>query len=117
MAHLVVFSCFALLAIASALAARVGHRGQVCDSSVGYEVPDVVKRDPVLRQRANDLIAFWCTGASALSAAALVPVGSVLLSDGSRSLSTPALLALALYALGVVVIGAYPFERINHPSR
>ncbi|OEJ95719.1 hypothetical protein [Streptomyces thermolilacinus] len=120
MAYMFIFGCFLLLGVASSLAARTGYRGRVCDRSDGYEVPAAVKADPALRQRANSLVAFWCTGAAALSFAPLVPVGSVILSDGGKSVSTWGLAVLALYGLAVVVIGAYPFEKIKHlgdPSR
>lgn len=115
-----IFGCFLLLGVASSLAARTGYRGRVCDRSDGYEVPAAVRSDPVLRQRANSLVAFWCTGAAALSFAPLVPIGSVILGDGGQSVSTWGLVVFALHGLAVVVIGAYPFEKIKHlgdPSR
>ncbi|ELS56623.1 hypothetical protein [Streptomyces viridochromogenes] len=114
MAYMFIFGCFLLLGVASSLAARVGYRGKVCDRSDGYEVPAEVKSDPILRKRANSLVAFWCTGAAALSFAPLVPIGNVILSDGGKSVSTWGLLVFALYGLAVVIVGAYPFEKIAH---
>ncbi|GAA4770785.1 MULTISPECIES: hypothetical protein [Streptomyces] len=114
MAHYFAFGCFLLLGVAGSLAARTGYRGGVPDRANGYEVPARVASDPVLRARANGLVAFWCTGSALLSFAALVPLGRVVLRGGSGSLSTPGLVALALYGLVVVVVGAYPFERIKH---
>ncbi|RFU86130.1 hypothetical protein DY218_13450 [Streptomyces triticagri] len=113
MAYLFIFGCFFLLGLAGALAARTGYRGKVCDRSHGYEVPAEVKYDPALRKRANDLVAFWCTGASALGFAPLVPIGSVLLSGGGKSVSTWGLAAFALYGLVVATVGIYPFEKIK----
>ncbi|MGY3202749.1 hypothetical protein [Streptomyces sp. TE5632] len=113
MAYMFIFGCFLLLGVASALAARVGYRGNVCDRSIGYEVPAEVKSDPVLRKRANGLVTFWCTGAAVLSFAPLVPIGSVILSDGGKSVSTWGLVVFALYGLAVVIVGAYPFEKIK----
>ncbi|QEU96757.1 hypothetical protein [Streptomyces kanamyceticus] len=114
MAYLFILCCFVLLAVVTLLAARVGHRGKVCDRSVGYEVPDEVKRDPALRAKANSLVAHWCTGAAILSLAPLIPVGNVLFADGDRSIGTWGLLAFAAYGLVVVVVAGYPFEKIKH---
>lgn len=113
MAYIFIFGCFLLLGVVSLLAARVGYRGRVCDRADGYEVPAEVKSDPVLRKRADGLVAFWCTGAAALSFAALVPIGSVILSGGGKSISTWGLVAFAAYGLVVVSVGAYPFEKIK----
>ncbi|WP_432194455.1 hypothetical protein [Streptomyces sp. bgisy027] len=109
-----IFGCFCVLSVASLLAARVGYRGEVCNKSVGYDVPAEVKADPVLRKRADQLVAFWCTGAAVLSLAPLVPIGSVIMSGGGKSVSTWGLLVFALYGMAVVIVGAYPFEKIKH---
>lgn len=114
MAYLFLFVCFLLLGLAGSLAARTGYRGEVCDRSTGYEVPAAVKADPALRKRANDLVAFWCTGAAILGLAPLVPLGTVVLSGGGRSVSTWGLAAFAAYALVIAVVGGYPFEKIKH---
>ncbi|MFJ6612619.1 hypothetical protein ACIQPT_20345 [Streptomyces sp. NPDC091289] len=113
MAHLFLFGCFLLLGVVSSLAARVGYRGRVGDRSVGYEVPAKVTSDPALRERANSLVAFWCTGAAMLGFAPLVPLGSVILSDGGKAVSTWGLVAFAAYGLVVATVGAYPFEKIK----
>ncbi|MFE9022411.1 hypothetical protein ACFYNL_28145 [Streptomyces sp. NPDC007808] len=117
MAYAFVFGCFLLLGLAGALAARTGYRGKVCDRSDGYDVPAQVKADPELRKRANDLVAFWCTGAAVLGFAPLVPIGTVLMSGGGRSVGTRGLVVLALYGLAVVIVGAYPFEKIKSLGR
>ncbi|MFE0175966.1 hypothetical protein ACFWZ2_26950 [Streptomyces sp. NPDC059002] len=117
MAYVFILCCFVLLSVVTLLAARVGHRGEVCDRSVGYEVPDEVKRDPVLREKANRLVAHWCTGASILSLAPLIPVGNVLFADGDRAIGTGGLIAVAAYGLVVVVVAGYPFEKIKHLAR
>ncbi|MFC8245453.1 hypothetical protein [Streptomyces chartreusis] len=114
MAYMFIFGCFCVLGVASLLAARVGYRGEVCNRSVGYDVPADVKADPALRKRANQLVAFWCTGAAVLSVAPLVPIGSVILSGGGKSVSTWGLVVFALYGMAVVIVGAYPFEKIKH---
>lgn len=117
MAYVFIFCCFVVLAVVTLLAARVGHRGEVCDRSVGYEVPDEVRRDPVLRAKANHLVAHWCSGAAILSLAPLVPLSSVLFAGGGRSIGTAGLLAVAAYGLVVVVVAGYPFEKIKHLAR
>ncbi|MFH8795904.1 hypothetical protein [Streptomyces sp. NPDC017941] len=117
MAYVFIICCFVLLAVVTLLAARVGRRGQVCDRSIGYDVPDEVKRDPALRARANQLVAHWCTGAAILSLAPLVPIGRVLLADGDRAIGTAGLLVVAAYGLVVVVVAGYPFEKIKHLAR
>ncbi|MBD0840458.1 hypothetical protein [Streptomyces sp. TRM68416] len=114
MAYMFIFGCFCALGLASFLAARVGYRGEVCNRSLGYDVPAEVKADPALRKRANHLVAFWCTGAAVLSLAPLVPIGSVVLSGGGKSVSTWGLAVFALYGMVVVIVGAYPFEKIKH---
>ncbi|MEV5463098.1 hypothetical protein [Streptomyces sp. NPDC002788] len=117
MAYIFIFGCFLLLGVASSLAARTGYRGKVCDRSDGYEVPAEVKSDPRLRKRANDLVAFWCTGAAVLSFAPLGPIGTVIMSGGGRTVGTWGLVVLALYGLAVVIVGAYPFEKIKSLGR
>ncbi|MFE6699950.1 hypothetical protein [Streptomyces sp. NPDC057718] len=113
MAYLFLFGCFLLVVVVSSLAARTGYRGKVCDGAAGYEVPAAVKADPALRKRANDLVAFWCTGAAILSFAPLVPLGSVILSGGGKSVSTWGLVAFAAYGLVIATVGGYPFEKIK----
>ncbi|NUV78982.1 hypothetical protein [Streptomyces sp. CAI-155] len=113
MAYLFLFGCFLLLGLAGSLAARTGYRGKVGDRTTGYDAPAAVRSDPVLRQRANDLVAFWCTGAAILGLAPLVPLGTVILSGGGRSVSTSGLAAFAAYALVIAVVGGYPFEKIR----
>lgn len=105
------------MGVVSSLAAHSGYRGKVCDRTDGYKVPARVQSDPELRRRANDLVAFWCTGAAALSFAALVPVGTVILRGGASSISTGGLVILALYGTTVVIVGAYPFEKIKSLGR
>lgn len=117
MAYVFIICCFILLAVVTLLAARVGHRGKVCDRSIGYDVPDEVKRDPALRAKANHLVAHWCTGAAVLSLAPLVPLGSVLFAGGDRAIGTLGLLAVSAYGLVVVAVAGYPFEKIKHLAR
>ncbi|WP_240967531.1 hypothetical protein [Streptomyces composti] len=73
-----------------------------------------MKADPRLRKRANELVAFWCTGAAALSFAALVPVGTVVLRGAGGAISTWGLVVSAGYGMAVVTVGACPFEKIKH---
>lgn len=113
MAYAVVFCCFLLAAAAGLLAARTGHRGEVCDGRLGYAVPEHVKRDPELRRTADRLVAFWCTGAAVLCLAPLVPVGYVMAQDGEKAIPTWGLGVFALYSLVVVTVGTYPFEKIK----
>ncbi|MFD4633746.1 hypothetical protein ACFVYR_32040 [Streptomyces sp. NPDC058284] len=102
MAYMLIFGCFCVLGVASLLAARVGYRGEACDRATGYDVPAAVAADPALSRRANQLLAFWCTGAALLSVAPLVPIGSVILSGGGKSVSAWELVAFALYGMAVV---------------
>ncbi|CAH9414746.1 hypothetical protein [Streptomyces globisporus] len=113
MAYLFLFGCFLLLVVVGSLAARTGYRGKVCDGAAGCEVPAAVKADPALRKRANDLVAFWCTGVAVLGAAPLVPLGIVILSGGGKAISTRGLAAFAGYALIIGIVGGYPFEEIK----
>ncbi|UUS32958.1 MULTISPECIES: hypothetical protein [Streptomyces] len=62
-------------------------------------------------------MAFWCTGAAALGFAPSVPSGVVVLSGGGGEVSTSGLVVFALYRLGVVIVGAYPFEKIRSLGR
>ncbi|MGA5423743.1 hypothetical protein [Streptomyces lavendulocolor] len=117
MAYIFIFGCFLLLGIATSLGAVTGYRGKVCDRSDGYDVPAEVKSDPGLRKRANDLVAFWSTGAAVLSVAPLVPVGTVIVSGGERTVGTWGFVVLALYGLAVVIVAVYPFERIKSLGR
>ncbi|MGW8379297.1 hypothetical protein [Streptomyces sp. ODS28] len=107
--------CFSVLGAVSLLAAVTGYRGQACDRHRGYEVPERVRADAALRKRANETVAFWCTGAAVLSVPPLVPsAGAILRGDGGSSWSLGALAALAAYGFLVVVLSRYPFEKIKH---
>lgn len=61
-------------------------------------------------------MAFWCTGAAALSFAPLVPIGTVIMSGGGRTVGTWGLVVLALYGLAVVIVGAYPVREDQEPG-
>lgn len=113
MAYVLLFCCFVVAAGVSVLAVRTGRRGEVCDSSLGYDVPAEVRADPVLRRRANDLVVFWGTGAALLSLAPLVPLGLIIADGENRALSTWGLVAFAAYGFLIVVVGGYPFEKIK----
>lgn len=113
MGYVVMFCCCAVASAASLLAARTGRRGEVCDRAVGYEVPARVAAAPELNQRANQLVAHWCTAAGMLSAAPLVPLAVVIASDGSRGVPTWGLLVFVAYGLVVSTVGRYPFEKIK----
>ncbi|MEU2855515.1 hypothetical protein [Streptomyces syringium] len=106
-------AAFLVLGLVSLLAAVTGYRGQVCDRHQGYEVPRTVMEDRELTAKANELIAFWCTGAAVLSVPPLVPMIGMLLKDGDPSLSAGALLAMAGYGSVIVVVCRYPFEKIR----
>ncbi|RLU81367.1 hypothetical protein CTZ27_33070 [Streptomyces griseocarneus] len=107
------FTGFVLLGLVSLLAAVTGRRGHVCDRNRGYRVPAAVAADPRLAKKANDLVAFWCTGAAFLSVPPLIPLLLRLTGDGREDFSVPVLLAIAAYGFLVVVIGRYPFEKIR----
>ncbi|MFE0043370.1 hypothetical protein [Streptomyces albireticuli] len=104
---------FFLLGAASLSAAVTGYRGQVCDPHDGYDLPSAVAEDSALEQTANELIAFWCTGAAILSAAPLIALFGILLRDGDAPLTGGALTALTGYGILVVAICRYPFKKIK----
>lgn len=52
-------------------------------------------------------------GAAVLGFAPLVPLGSVILSDGGKSVSPWGLVAFAARGLVVATVGMYPFEKIK----
>jgi hypothetical protein len=112
MAYYALFIGFALLGIAALLAAIVGYRGEVCDRFKGYEVPARVQRDPELRKKSNDLVAFWCTGVAVLSVPPLVPIYRVIRS-GTGDVSLWVLAALAAYGLVLGFMSSYPFDKIK----
>lgn len=108
--------CFAALAILTLIAAATGYRGLVCDSERGYAraVPDHVVRDPELARRANQSVAFWCTGTAVLSVAPLFPLVRML-TDGieGQNLTAASLAVLATYGALLVAIGRLPFALIK----
>ncbi|WTW98685.1 hypothetical protein OG216_37480 [Streptomycetaceae bacterium NBC_01309] len=106
--------CFAALAILTLIAAATGYRGLVCDSERGYPVPDHVARNPELAERANQSVAFWCTGTAVLSVAPLFPLIGML-TDGieGQNLTTASLAVLAAYGTLLVGIGRLPFHLIK----
>ncbi|MFH8347620.1 hypothetical protein [Streptomyces sp. NPDC018045] len=108
------FGLFAVASLVLALAAVTGYRGRVCDRRRGYPVPADVSADPALRSKANGLVAFWCAGAAIMSLAPLHPLFREIRNPAADGLSTPGLLALAVYALLVGCIAGYPFEKIKH---
>ncbi|GAB2687818.1 hypothetical protein [Thalassiella azotivora] len=117
MSTLVVLCVFVLMGVATLLAAVTGYRGHVCTPGVGYSVPPDVRHDPELCRRANELVAFWCTGATIMS---LPPVVLVLLATGGGGddgLTLPMLIFLAAYGTVVTCIALHPFEKIKHLGR
>jgi hypothetical protein len=99
-------------AVIAALAAWTGHRGLVCDRLKGYEVPAHVQRDPELRRKANELVAFWGTGAALLCLPPVVLMIRVVLAD-SGDPPLWMLIALAVYGFMTGMIAHYPFEKIK----
>lgn len=102
---------FIALGLVCALAATTGNRGQVCDPVRGYNVPEHVRKDPALEKKANDIVAFWCTGASIMALPPVIVLPTTLSTGASPSL--PALVVLAAYGLATGLIARYPFERIS----
>ncbi|UGQ13285.1 hypothetical protein LO772_06625 [Yinghuangia sp. ASG 101] len=108
-----VAACFGALAVLTLIAASTGYRGLVCDAERGYRVPAHVAGDPHLTERANQSVAFWCTGASLLSAAPLVPLLPMLADGAERRPTVPSLAVLAAYGVAVVALGRVPFALIR----
>ncbi|WP_436774967.1 hypothetical protein [Yinghuangia sp. YIM S09857] len=106
--------CFAALAILTLIAAATGYRGLVCDSERGYPVPDHVARTPHLAHRANQSVAFWCTGTALLSVAPLFPLIGML-TDGTEGqhLTATSLAVLATYGTLLTALGRLPFALIK----
>lgn len=104
--------CLSVVALVMLCAARVGYRGQVCDREVGYAVPARVESDPRLAERANRLVARWCTVGGVLAVLPLVPLTAAI-SSGVETPSLPVVLALAGYTFVVMMVGSYPFEKIK----
>ena len=109
-----------LLLCASALggltllaAAVTARRGQVCVRGVGYSVPARVEADPDLDRRANELVAFWCTGGAILSVPPLVVLVVAVVGRRDDLLDLPGLLVLAGYGFALACIAAWPFARIQ----
>ncbi|MEU8136895.1 hypothetical protein [Streptodolium elevatio] len=106
--------CFAALAILTLIAAATGYRGLVCDRDRGYPVPDHVARTPHLARRANQSVAFWCTGTAVLSVAPLFPLVRML-TDGieGQNLTVSSVAVLVAYGALLVAIGRLPFALIK----
>ncbi|MCF2525673.1 hypothetical protein [Yinghuangia soli] len=111
---LLVSLVFGALAAITLVAASTGYRGIACDPDRGYVFPEHVVRDPELNRRANQSVAFWCTGVSVLAVAPLFPLVQ-LMTDGveGQSLTTSSATVLAAYGLGLVAMGRVPFELIK----
>ncbi|HSA53852.1 MAG TPA: hypothetical protein VLH10_27540 [Yinghuangia sp.] len=108
-----VIACFGALAVLTLIAAVTGYRGLVCDAERGYPVPVHVASDPSLAERANQSVAFWCTGASVLSVAPLFLLVPMLADDTAQTLTTSSLAVLATYGLALVALGRMPFALIK----
>lgn len=108
--NILLAAIFTALGVGCALAAWTGFRGWVCDARRGYKVPAHVQRSPALRERANQLVKFWCTGAAILSAAPLPPL---FMAPQNEEVSTTGLAVLALYGLLVICVAGFPFEKIK----
>ena len=104
---------YTVLAVVFLMLATIGYRGTASDRFLGFEIPDHVRDDPALLTRAHHLVAFWCTGAAALSAAPLLPLYRVTIDTHATDLDLPSLAVLAAYTLAISVIGGYPFEKIK----
>ncbi|WP_415975972.1 hypothetical protein [Rhodococcus sp. 077-4] len=96
--------------VAFVYGAAVGFRGKALHLDYyGCEVSDRVKTTPQLRKRANRSFVYWCVAAAILL---LVPLVWIV-GDFQRSRTTLELLGLAAYVFVVVVIGSYPFAKIE----
>ncbi|MBU7597925.1 hypothetical protein JGS22_009920 [Streptomyces sp. P38-E01] len=104
---------FTVMAVVYLMLAVIGFRGSVADRFLGFEIPEPVCADRQLLARAHSLVAFWCTGAAALSAAPLLPLYRVIVDPDGGELDLLPLAVLAAYLLVVQVIGGYPFEKIK----
>lgn len=95
---------------AFAYGAAVGFRGKALDVDYyGRDVPDRVKTTPHLRARVNRI--FVVCG-SAAATVLLAPLFWIF-ADFQRERTTWELAGLAAYVFIAVVIGGYPFAKIN----
>ena len=104
---------FSFGALASGAAWWTAREGQVCDRSLGYEVPARVARDPALRKCANDLVRRYSRAACLLSMAPVLVLCAQAARQDHVTWSTAALLLMAAYGLIVAVIATYPCEAIK----
>lgn len=104
---------FLLGAIAAVLAVVTARRGLVTHSSDGYGAPPHVRSDPELRRKANEIVAWWGTLLVALCLAPVVIMVSLVVRGLEDLLTTPVLIAVAVYGVFVATLGMYPFERIK----
>ena len=96
--------------VAFVYGATVGFRGKALHLDYyGRDVSDRVKTSPRLRKEANRAFVYWCVAAAILL---LVPLVWIF-SDFHRSRTTLELLGLAAYVFVVMVIGSYPFAKIE----
>lgn len=107
------FLAYVFLTVVFALLAVIGYRERATHSFFGYEIPKAVREDAALLAQANRLVAFWCGGAAALSAAGLFPLYHLAVNTDGEIALLP-LAVLALYTVTVTGIGSYPLEKVKH---
>jgi hypothetical protein len=68
--------------------------------------------DPVLSKKANDLVAFWCSGAAILSGLPLIYLQAIR-RQWVESLSIGQVMGLLIYGLILGWMSSYPFVKIK----
>jgi hypothetical protein len=113
MAYLFAFGCFTLLGLAAMWLASLGYRDKICDVNPGQDIGERVRTDPELRAKANQLVAFWCTGTAVLSVPPLIPLYRLVQDGQDNVVSTVGLVTLGAYGFVLVCMGQYPFQKIK----
>ncbi|MGY1947516.1 hypothetical protein [Nocardia asiatica] len=105
---------FGLIFISCAYIASKGYRGVATSPSEGYGdgIPDTTLTDPQRRKKANNLVAFWATLSGALCVPPIIYTAYIAI-DPERRIPLPVLVLLAVYAIVVCSMAAYPLDKIK----
>ncbi|WP_072690957.1 hypothetical protein [Rhodococcus marinonascens] len=105
---------FLIAALMSGYGVYIGYRGWVTDPQKhGWPIPDKVRDSPELTRVANSLVTRWSAVSFVLSLIPVVALMPRVLSEFQIEMPIEELIALAVYATAVAVVGTYPFERIK----
>ncbi|WP_280448789.1 hypothetical protein [Nocardia brasiliensis] len=105
---------FGLIFVSCIYMASKGYRGVATSPGEGYGegIPDTTLTDPQRRKKANNLVAFWATLSAALCLPPIAYTAYVAM-DPERRIPLPVLVFLAVYAIVVSSMAAYPLDKIK----